>query len=197
MPTHLLPEGEPLLCSAEHLRLLDGKDQDRRRRMEAEANRFAALLLMPPAILGEQLLKIRQPDVTDIVALAELFDVSKDAMAHSYAEFSRHSVAVVVAREGQILRSYRNQDNFPWIAVGRGQSVPGSSIYHAGWAVGASSDSEECEPELWLSEGDARKVDILTEQVLGQQGGYSFILLHAELKDEEEDEPGLQAPAWR
>ncbi len=196
IPTHHPPKGEPLLCSDEHMRLRDAMDQDRRRRMETEANRFAACLLMPPAVLREELRKIRQPDVTDIVRLAELFDVSKDAMAISYVEHSRQRVAVIVARNGRVLRSYRDPDTFPWIDVSNGQAVPTGSIYHDGWAAGAVSDVEECEPELWLSERDARKVDILTEQVLGRRNGYSLTLLCAELKDEDDDEAGEWSPSW-
>ena len=66
-----------------------------------------------------------------------------------------------------------------------------------GWGIGSASESEECEPELWLSERDARTVDITTEQVLGQMNGFSLILLHAEMKDEEDEEPGYSAPIWR
>ena len=42
---------------------------------------------------------------------------------------------------------------------------------------------EECEAEAWLSPSGARKVDVLSEQVLAQQGGYATILLHAELAE--------------
>src|SRR5579884_3170011 len=67
--------GERSLCSAEHLGIHDMKEQHRRRRMEAEANRFAALLLIPPPLLRAELKTIRRPRVDDVVRLAKLFDV--------------------------------------------------------------------------------------------------------------------------
>ena len=151
-------------------------------RLEAEANRFSALLLMPPQILREELRKIRQPKVTDIVRLSDLFDVSKDAMAISYVEHSRHPVAVVVARNGRVLRSYHDTGNFPWISVSNGQPVPAGSTCHDGFLPGAVSDIEECDPELWFSERDAGMVDIFTEQVLGQRDGYSLILTYCRIE---------------
>ncbi|MEO6718582.1 MAG: hypothetical protein ABIM50_15205 [Novosphingobium sp.] len=42
IPMHRTPAGAHLLCSEAQLHLSDTKDKDRRRRMEAEANRFAA-----------------------------------------------------------------------------------------------------------------------------------------------------------
>jgi Zn-dependent peptidase ImmA (M78 family) len=113
IPAHMPPAGLPSLCSAEHLGMLNARNDDRRQRMEAEANRFAALLLMPPPVLRAELQKIRRPDVTDIVRLAKLFDVSKDAMARAYADSSREVVAIVVIHKGRIARTYRRDGNFP------------------------------------------------------------------------------------
>lgn len=196
IPTHHPPKGEPLLCSAEHMRSHDPQDRDRRRRMEAEANRFAALLLMPPSILREELRKIRQPNVTDIVRLSDLFDVSKEAMAISFVEYSRQAIAVVAARNGRVLRIYRDQETFPWIEPSIGQPVPTGSVSRDGWIEGSVSDIEECAPELWIAERDVRNVEVLTEQILGQQDGYSLILLCAELTEGKDDESAVWAPSW-
>jgi len=159
-------------CSAEHLRLVDVRDQDRRRRKEAEANRFAALLLMPPPVLRAELQQIYRPEISDVVRLATTFDVSKEALARAYTEYSREAVAIVVIRNGRILRIYRNVRNFPWIDVSPGQSVPdGSSFHSEPCSPRHISETVECEPSLWLGEADARKVETLTEQILGQQNG--------------------------
>jgi hypothetical protein len=176
--------------------MLNPRDEDRRRRTEAEANRFAALLLMPPPVLRAELQKIRRPDVTDIVRLAELFDVSKDAMGRAYADHSREAVAIIVIHEGRIARSYRRQGNFPWIAVSRGQSVPRASIYHSALLPGAASLAEDCDPELWLGEADARKAVSITEQVLHQQKGFALLMLHAELVDEDETDQPHRSGRW-
>ena len=47
IPTHMPDAAQGFECSLDDLHLLDIKEQDRRRRIEAEANRFAAALLMP------------------------------------------------------------------------------------------------------------------------------------------------------
>lgn len=188
IPSHLPRPGERSLCSAEHLGIQDMKEQDRRRRMEAEANRFAALLLMPPPLLRAELKLIRRPDVRDIVRLAKLFDVSKDAMARAYAEYTRTAVAIAVIRNGHVLRTYRNAANFPPLAVWRYQPVPSGSLSEATVRPGQVSDVEECEPGLWVRAPEDRTVEALTEQVLGQREDFSLLMLVAELKDEEEFE---------
>lgn len=188
IPAHRVPFGAALLCSAEQLRLLDTKDQDRRSRMEAEANRFAALLLMPPPLLRAELMQIRRPDVTDIIRLARLFDVSKDAMARAYVDTSRETVAIVVIRQGQMLRYYRKEGgDFPWIAVSRGARVPDKSLYRGEARLpGVVSPAEECDPEVWFGSSVARKVEVLTEQVLEQQNGHALLMLHAELRGDDD-----------
>jgi hypothetical protein len=196
IPTHQPRPGQASLCSAEHLRIANPKEEDRRRRAEAEANRFAALLLMPPPVLRAELQRIRRPDVTDIVRLAELFDVSKDALARAYAEYTREAVAIIVIRDGRICRSYRNERNFPWLAISRGQSVPAGSVYHEAGMRTAASSVEECEADLWLGEGDVRKVASMTEQVLHQQNGFALLMLQAELRDEEDEERPYRPGRW-
>jgi hypothetical protein len=185
IPAHRAPAGMQFICSTEQFGLLDVKDLDRRRRMEAEANRFAALLLMPPPILRAELRQIRRPEVADIIRLASLFDVSKDAIARAYVDYSHEAVAIVVIRDGRVQRFYRNDDRFPWIDVAPGKAVPEDSIFHDGPRFpGTSTQADECAPELWLGNSGARKVDVLTEQVLHQQGGHALLMLYAELSDD-------------
>jgi hypothetical protein len=188
LPSHLPRPGERSLCSAAHLRIDDTKEQDRRRRMEAEANRFAAMLLIPPPVLRAQLKAILRPDVSDVVRLARLFDVSKDAMARAYATYTREPIAIAVIRDGCVLRTYRNAANFPVLAVWRGQPVPSGSLAGIPFRPGQVSDVEDCEPSLWVREPDDRTVEALTEQVLGQREGFSLLMLVAELRDEQEFE---------
>ena len=191
IPAHLPRPGEQSLCSAEQLCMTDIGEQNRRRRMEAEANRFAALLLMPPPMLRAELQRIRQPNVTDIIRLARLFDVSKDAMGRAYADYSREAVAIVVIRNGKVMRHYRNVRTFPFISVSTGQSVPVGSLYHSiGLRPGEASPTEECERGIWIGERDEHRVGTLTEQLLGQENGFSLLMLLAELKEEDEDEDG-------
>jgi hypothetical protein len=165
--------------------------------MEAEANRFAALLLMPPPALRAALQQIRRLSLGDIVRLAASFDVSKEAMARACVDYSREAIAVIVAREGRVLRGYRRDGLFPWIAVAPGQPVPAGSIGSNRLPQGSISAIETCEPELWLELRDAMKVAVMTEQVLWQRSGFALILLHAEMRDEDEDETEAVDRRWR
>ena len=151
-------------------------------RMEAEANRFAAELLMPAMRIRSNL-QSRQPDLAEIVRLANEFEVSKAAMARSYVDAHRETLALLVVRDGKITHATR-PDDFPWIAPMIKDAVPKGSIFHDGpLRLGECSEMEECDLEVWLGPSAARKVDILSEQILAQREGWAMILLHAELKE--------------
>jgi hypothetical protein len=87
-------------------------------------------------------------------------------------------------RVGEIDRVYRSEA-FPWIEPRPGEGVPEDSIAHDNdLNPGQISEMEECDPETWLGEFAARKVDILSEQMLVQAGGWATVLLHAELNED-------------
>ena len=151
--------------------------------MEAEANRFAAHLLMPPARIRANL-QSRQPDLAEVIRLAALFNVSKAAMARSYVDAHRESLALVFIRNGRIEQVHRPND-FPWIEPGIGAPVPADSVARSPLPLpGEVTEVEECEPDCWLGANAARKVEVLNEQLLSQQNGYATVLLHAELNEE-------------
>jgi len=198
IPAHRMSADVPLLCSAEQLRLLDTKDQDRRRQMEAEANRFAALLLLPPPILRAELRKIRQPGLKDIVDLANLFDVSKEAMARAYVEHCGDAVAIVVIKKGKVLRYHRNEKHFPWIDVRYGQPVPEGSLWHEGTRfAGEITEVKDCEPGHWIGPSQIRKVLALTEQILEQVADHALLLLRAEMRDDDDQDFAASSDRWR
>ena len=182
IPSHLPRPGESFSCSHTDLLLSDTKETDRHRKMEAEANRFAARLLMPLAKIRAEL-RSRQPELAEVVRLADAFGVSKEAMARSYAEAHRETLAVIILCNERVQRIYR-PEVFPFIEPGPGQGVPADSIAsdHR-LQPGEISEMEECDPETWLSEYNAARVEVLSEQVLGQSNGYATVLLHAEMAD--------------
>ncbi len=167
IPTHRPDAGHGFECQLDDLHRVDEKEQNRRRRIEAEANRFASALLMPPRRVRTQMGKTS--DLGDIVALAATFGVSKEAMARAYVDASREPIAVLILHCGLVSRVYRNL-NFPWIDVGIGQRVPSDSVASAA-SAGSMSELEECEPAIWLSERDTGRTELLLEQVPGQQMG--------------------------
>lgn len=187
IPTHRVgPAG--FQCTSSDLAVVARREPNPRLRMEIDANRFAGLLLIPPPHLRSELRQIRQPDITDIVRLANLFAVSKEAMARAYVDYSREAVAIIVLRNGMIQRRYRNDRHFPWIAVQAGSPVPDGSLARIPPNAGAAPARIECDPELWLGERDSRQIEQLTEQVLAQRDGYALLMLHAIMRDEAEND---------
>lgn len=180
--SHRPRAGVQFLCSNSDLRIENTREHDRAKKMEAEANRFAARLLMPPPRIRANL-KSRQPDLAEIVRLAGEFNVSKAAMARSYVDAHRETLALLTVRNGRLVQAHR-PDDFPWIEPGIGESVPDDSIAQGQRLLpGQSSAMEECDPETWLGSSAARKVEVLSEQVLAQSDGWAMILLHAEMVD--------------
>lgn len=183
IPAHMPGAGVGFSCSLDHLRTENPGKNDRRLRVEAEANRFAANLLMPPERIRSSLTSL-QPSLAEIVRLAGEFGVSREAMARGYINAHRQTLAVVMLHRGRIDRVYRSED-FPYIEPWRGQPVPSdSTAFDSDLAPGQISEMEECDPETWLGEYALRQVDVLSEQVLVQAGGWATVLLHAEMSDE-------------
>jgi Zn-dependent peptidase ImmA (M78 family) len=118
-PTPMPREGERFSCLAADLRSADTREMDRHMRIEAEANRFAAQLLMPPTRIRSQL-RSRQPDLAEVIQLASEFNVSKEAMARSCAEVHRATLAIVILDNGRIDRLYR-PDDLPRIELRLGE----------------------------------------------------------------------------
>lgn len=183
IPTHS-PSRGPFECSLSDLHLMDAKDRDRRKRIEAEANRFAAHLLMPPDKIRACMRKMSS-SLESIVTMAREFGVSKEAMGRAWVEAQRATVAVLVVQRGRILRRYRS-DDFPWLSDTNGRVPADSSAAEMALPVGTFSRIEEVDPDVWLEEHDAARVLSLSEQVLAQRDGYSLILLQAELDDDDE-----------
>ena len=182
IPTHKGHTEDGFSCSLADLRVGDTREHDRRQRIEAEANRFAAHLLMPPTRIRSASTS-RQPDMREIVRLAGEFGVSREAMARGYIDALRETLAVVILHDGCIDRIYRNKD-FPWIEPRYSQPTPADSIATGhDLHPGQYSDMEECDPETWLGSSGARRIEVLCEQIFVQQNGWATILLHAEMSD--------------
>lgn len=185
IPTHMPPPGGQFLCSTSDLLALTKREQAWRARMEAEANQFAALLLIPPpALRGE--LRSRGLELGEILRLARAFDVSREAMARACVEQTRSAVAVIIVRNGVILRMYRRDGRFPFIEASRGQRVPAGSAFHGHvLPAGSMTPMDDCEPEVWLGDRAVRAVELLEEQVLYQRDGFAMILLRAEMRGDD------------
>lgn len=183
IPSHRPHPGRPFECSIDDFNLLNSKDQNRRRRIEAEANRFAAQLLMPPSRVRKAI-GHSGSTLESLVALAKDFAVSKEAMARTWVDAHREPVSVIIVQNGHILRFYRSED-FPWLTARYGERLPEGSIAEQhGDLPGSYSATEEVEPDIWFGDRDAARTLSLTEQVLSQQNGYALVLLQAELDED-------------
>jgi hypothetical protein len=165
--------------------------------MEVEANRFSALILMPPPEMRKIMPRFREPTLLHVVEVARHFCVSKDAAARSYASYHEQVVAIVIVKDGRILRCYK-QSKFPRIAPSYGQAVPADTLFHrARSALNTTSNFAEVDAVHWLEE-DRRYRRTLYEQTYPQQNGYAMILLLLEVDDGEDgDEERSIEDGWR
>ena len=189
MTSHVPNAKGRFLCSRKDMGQLSAKEGDRRAKMEVEANRFASLILMPPPALRTRLAKQPAPSIEGVFALAEEFDVSKEAMARAYCNFHPEAVAFIIAHEGIVKRVYRNQRRFPFVTVSKGQPVPTGSIYHRrSVLLSIPSEIDACLPDLWIDVERGRRAPKLCEQVCLQAQDYAILMLWYEPQEDEDDE---------
>lgn len=187
IPLHKPVKGDQFLCSRDDMRMWNKSEQDTYRRMEVEANLFAALLLMPPNLLKKYLAKRGDPTLEHVLGIHEDFIVSKDAAARAYAEYFDTPVATVVVHKGKVERVYKSL-KFPYVNVQKGSEVPKGTVY---WRTKNTkiqmSEMVEVSAGNWLDSQWGKKMPNLYEQVLHQQMEYALILLWPELHDEDDE----------
>jgi Zn-dependent peptidase ImmA (M78 family) len=191
MPFHLPVKGGQFLCSLDEMYSLARDEKDRRLRMEAEANRFASLILLPPPIFRRDVAASSDLDWQHVVRLSNRYEVSREATGRAYINFRDDPAALIVIHDGRILRFYRNI-KFPALTIDKNMPVPAMSLLcRKRLDVGIASDIEECDPAVWIDVSRGRKTPTMFEQVLPQQMSYALILLYteAETDEDEEDDP--------
>jgi hypothetical protein len=125
---------------------------------EAEANAFAAELLMPEALLA------RRCDVDDVnwsvvKNIADEFEVSLTASAIRFAKLCPEAVAVVWCRDGKVVWTVRGPTFRGWIAPGRrlDSYCLAYDYFHASELV---EDAEPVPASAWLDDGP-RDADLI------------------------------------
>jgi Zn-dependent peptidase ImmA (M78 family) len=188
LPHHKPGKDDSFLCSIDDLRALDPKVADRRKQWEAEANRFASLMLLPPPRFRKDANVSKEPSLSDILALAERYNVSKEVAGRAYVDYRAEPVALVLTHNGRVLRSYRRKIDFPFLSVEWGAPVPGRSLLmrkrHAPAAV---SEPDETDAGVWIEVERGVRAPNLYEQVYVQRGGYALVLLTLEQQDEDDE----------
>lgn len=188
IPTHKPVKEGKFLCSREDMRRWSDKENNAYARMEVEANKFSALILMPPPKLRPLIERLGDPDLRHVVAIAKHFDVSKDSAARAYAEYHDERIAIAVVKDGVVQRVYKDI-KFPKIGSVYGAPVPRESLFHLPTARQQQPSAVlENNAGLWLESDWGKPLPILYEQVVFQQDGHALIMLWAEVPDDEEDD---------
>jgi hypothetical protein len=177
----------PMLYLAADSGILASNDANRAR--EAEANRFAASLLMPKALFQRDIRRLGTPETQHIVKLAGDYEVSKEAAARRYTELCDHRCAVVFSRHGKF-RHFCKTKTFPFIDIRRDQPLPHQSISaRANSEPGQLSEWSETESTIWISEAGRLGGKVLYEQYLDQANGYRLSMLSIDDAPDDESEP--------
>lgn len=187
MTTHKPPSGG-FRCSRADMRRWNPKDPSPAAKMEFEANEFSGLLLMPPPLWRREAGKYGDPNLSQVMTLAGVFDVSKEAAARAFAKYHDEAVAIVVSRDRKIDKIYRDIAKFPRLSVSDGDPVPASSaLIRTKPQLSHPTGIEEARPEDWLQSDWGKPMPVLFEQVFFQQDGFALIMLWAEVEEDEED----------
>lgn len=172
------------LCDRKAMLQWDIKDKNRLAKMEVEANQFAALLLMPPPYLRKLINSERFASLSTVLAIHQKFNVSKEAAARAYTEYSSETVAIIITKDQKYIGSYRNRE-FPWISLRRNDSIPACSKLFSYDGSGPSR-SDETQAEYWIDSQPGSKIPPMYEQVMHQARGFAMIQLKI-LQQEEDD----------
>lgn len=188
-PFHKPLSDDQFLCSSDDMRLTLANNANR---MEVEANRFAAFLLMPLPHFRDDLRRHKGVDIEHILTLARRYETSKEATARRYVDVQDESCAIIISQNGKVLRFHKGE-GFPYLDVKGGIPVPHGSLTSKTDHLtrGVPSDSEEQDGNIWLSAQRGRRTPMIYEQVLPQKNGYCLTLLSLaedveELEEEEE-----------
>jgi transcriptional regulator with XRE-family HTH domain len=182
-------------CAKKDLGII--RSANERRAREAEANRFAAALLMPEKPFRADIRQLGKPDTSHIPRLADKYSASKEATSRRYAELSDDPCAIIFSRNGQI-RSYCRSSALPRLSCIPKQLLPQGSLTvktaKKQLPAGTLSKWEEIDASVWFEPHRGPRAMLVYEQFLQQANGYRLTMLTIELEDEEEmeDDDDLQ-----
>lgn len=178
-------------CSKEDMAIRAADRDDRAKRMEMEANRFSAAMLMPLAQFRPEMRNLGAPDLDQVIALADRYDMSKEATALHYALHHDAPCAILFSKDGVLRRSYK-PTRFPFIESRIGSPLPSNSL-SAGAANGGKMGWQEIDQGVWFTQIAGRRGSV-HEQVVRLTNGWAMTLLVSsqDNDEEEEDEGGIR-----
>jgi hypothetical protein len=172
-------------------------DNDHRRR-EAEANRFAAGLLMPRPWFARDMDRLGDADVTHVQTLAERYETSLEATANRYIDLTSDICAFVFSKDG-VIRYVRPTKNFPRLTVKSGRLLPKdcASLRAPPERLRVASPWAELDGSTWLQTEWGQRTPLVLEQTMRQRNGFqvSLLFIRAEESEDQDDETDL-SKSW-
>lgn len=157
--------------------------QGRHQRQELEANAFAIEVLAPRRWLGPHLRPL--PGLAHALAMADRFDISREAAVRRYVDLRDGALAAVFSREGRVRYVVRT-DDFPSLRPWQGDDITGLL---PGLVPHDLADMDEADAEASLTR--PKGFDLFSRTRF-QADDYAITLLVAEATEPEEDAPGFR-----
>ncbi|MCB9508263.1 MAG: ImmA/IrrE family metallo-endopeptidase [Myxococcales bacterium] len=130
---------------------------------EAEANAFAAELLMPERLLRRQC-EVSPVSLDDARAIADTYKVSLVAAALRFVELTSERCAVVFSRAGRVVWAARSATFVPFIE--RGRRLCAAGVAFDLFRDGGTCDGPQPVPaDAWFEHDTDAEVDIIEDAV--------------------------------
>ena len=143
---------------------------------EAQANQFAAELLLPRSLVTQRLKGYGSPEMSNIQKLAQDFETSIEATARRFIELSEYPCAVVFSKDNIVRYSVKTELFAEQLDVWKGDRLPNPSMSRQ--ATSDPDEWHEIEAYWWLKERKGCEVpESVYEQTLCQEIGYKVTLL--------------------
>lgn len=183
VPSHLPNDGTQFMCtSSDMCQSTSSKSLDRAMRMEAEANRFAANMLMPIASFRRDLSQSAEPDINFLLRLCGKYDTSKEATARRFCELIDVPSAAVFSRNGRFRYAVRGS-NFPFIPLRRDQPLAQKTLSAGFKGVEGDISNMDVVDGCWWIDRDPYCNGQIFEQTLLQADGYRLTLLQLDQEE--------------
>lgn len=174
-------------CTAADLR--ESRRDTVHRRREAEANRFAAGLLMPKPWFCRDMGRLGDIDLEHIETLKIRYGTSFEATANRYCELTDEICAFVFSKDG-VIRYIRPTNDFPRLSASRGDRLPthSASVLSRSGTLRKFSKWSEVDGTVWLETERGRTPPTVSEQTLCQSGGFQVSLLSVQKEEVSNDD---------
>jgi len=182
-------------CTASDLR--ESRRGDDHQRREAEANRFAAGLLMPKPWFSRDMNRLGDADVAHVQVLAKRYGTSLEATSNRYCELTDDICAFVFAKDG-VIRYVRPTSNFPRLSVRTGDPLPPdcASLRAPAAPLRVATEWSELDGSVWLQTERGVRPPKVLEQTMRQSNGYQISLLFVPREEAEKDEDEEIEKSW-